>query len=92
MERTFGILGHGLLLWGFVITLLDTPHLVRLYWMSVQPDTETSAVQYTTLKTDIHAPSWIQTHNPSNQVATDLCLRLCGQSDWHMMVLFSKTF
>jgi len=34
-------------------------------------------------ETDIHAPSRIQTHNPSKLMATDPHLRLHGHWDWH---------
>jgi hypothetical protein len=34
--------GDGNYLWGFAITLVDTPHSVGLLWTSDQPATETS--------------------------------------------------
>jgi len=61
----------------------DTTHLLGLFWSSDQPDTETSLPDNTqhTQQTDIHAPSRIQTHNPSNRAAASPYLRLRGHWD-----------
>jgi hypothetical protein len=59
-----------------VSVITHTRHMVGLLWTSDQPVTEIST--YTgqhniqTQQTNIHAPSWIQTREPSNQVAADL--------------------
>jgi hypothetical protein len=56
-------------------------HSARLLWTRDQPDAETSTFQHTTLTTDIHAPSGIQTLNPSKRAASDPCLRQSGYRD-----------
>jgi hypothetical protein len=49
-------------------------HSAGHLWTRDQPDAETSTFQHTTLSTDIHAPSGIQTLKPSKRAASDPCL------------------
>ena len=60
----------------------DIPHLAGLVWISDQPDAEASTWQHTTLTGDIHAPSKIQNHSPSEWAAADPRLRPCSQCNW----------
>jgi len=46
--------------------------------MSDQPDAATSTWQHT--QTNIHAPGWIRTHNPSKRTPADP--RLKGRGHW----------
>jgi hypothetical protein len=76
------ILGHGLLLRGFAIiywthhTWYDSSGWVFSPTQRPLPYNTQHSQQ-----TNIHALSWIRTHNPSKRAATDPCLRLCGPSD-----------
>jgi len=65
------MLGHGLPLWGFAITLLDTSHVAGFLWTSDDPDAETSTWQYTIITTDKHpCPRWDS--KPQSQQASGL--------------------
>jgi hypothetical protein len=50
----------------------DSPHSVRLFWTTDQPDAKTSTnnIQYAQER-DIHALGGIRTHNPIKRAATD---------------------
>ena len=64
---------------GFLITFNDAQHSVRLPCTSDQLVAETYTWQHTKFTMDnIHSPRWIQTHNLSRRVATDLGLRPRG--------------
>jgi len=62
------------------LTYLHHTQLDKYIWYdsseSDKPITETAT--YTTKETNVHECSEIQTHHPSNQAATDLCLRPHG--------------
>jgi len=68
---------------GFWITDNNAPQSVGLLWMTDQFVAETSTWQHTTLKTNIHAPGGIRTHNLNRRAAVDLRLRSRGYRDWH---------
>ena len=70
-------MGLGLLTVEVLRSHSDTPHLVGLLWVSEQPVAETSTWTHNTHERyDNHAPSGIQTSNPSKWVAADSHLRL----------------
>jgi hypothetical protein len=52
---------------GFMTTLSDTPHSVRLLWTSDQPDAQTSTWQHTTLTRDRHQCPRRDSNPPSQQ-------------------------
>jgi len=61
-------------------THTDTPHLVGLPWKSDQPDAETTARYYSTIRRDRHpCPRWDS--NPQLQQAADQRLRPCDHRD-----------
>jgi hypothetical protein len=59
------LVGQGLLI--VEVSRSHAPQPVGLLWTSDQPVADTSTLQHTTLTTDIHAPGWIRTHNPSKR-------------------------
>jgi len=63
--------GHGLPLWGFAVTLLDTSHLAGFLWTSDEPHAETSTWQYTIITTDKH-PCPRRDSKPQSQQASGL--------------------
>jgi len=68
--------GQGCLIYEASRTHSDAPLSLGLLWTGDQTDSETCTGHHTTLtKTDIHASSGIQTHNPSKRVAEDPRLR-----------------
>jgi hypothetical protein len=70
---------HGLLILEvFYITHNDAPQSVGLLWTSDQLVAETSTIQHTTFKTNIHTPGGIQTHDLSGRAAADLRFRPRG--------------
>jgi phytoene dehydrogenase-like protein len=67
---------------GFTITIRYTPKPVGLIWTGDQSDAATSTWQHKHSQgTDIHAPSWIRTRNPSMRAAADPSLRPRGHWD-----------
>ena len=87
------ILGHGLPFRGFVITLIGHTTLSRtpLDKWSAQHRGLYLIEHKHSQQMNILAPSVIQTHNPSRRVATDLCLRLQGHCDQHLVYQQFKT-
>ena len=68
------VAGQGFLIIEALPSHSDTPHSVGLHWTSDQTDTQTSSWQHTKLTTNIYAPGWIRTRNPSQWAATDPAL------------------
>jgi hypothetical protein len=63
----------------------DTQRSVGLLWNSDQPEAENSTWQHRALtRNSIHAPDGIRTHNPSQRVAPNPCLRPHGPWDQHL--------
>jgi hypothetical protein len=77
--------GHGLPLWGFVITLIGNTTLCRIpldEWSAQCWGLYLTAHKHSQQTTSM-LPSGIRTHNPSRRVAADLCLRLRGHCNRH---------
>jgi hypothetical protein len=68
------LLGQGLLIRGYAITLRHTPNGKTRYVSSVRHRDNTQ-------QTDIHAPGGIQIHDPSNPAGADPPLRRRGHWD-----------
>ena len=65
------IVSQGLLTVEVTRSHSDTPHSLRLLWMSDQPEAQTSDNTRHLQETDIHAPSGFPTRDPSKQAAAD---------------------
>ena len=67
----------------------DTPHSVRPFWTSGQPDAETSTWQHTTLTWDRYpSPRRDSNPNPSKRAATNQRRRRRGHRDRYTPLLF----
>ena len=74
--------GKGLLIIEHSRTHSDTPHSVGLFWMSDQPDSDTSTWQHTKLTRDRNPyPRGIRTRNPSKRAAAGPRFRLRGHRE-----------
>ena len=69
--------------WTTSITHNDATHSVGLPWLVAK----TSTWQQTTLKTNIHTPGGIRTHNLSRRAAADLRLRQGVHWDRQVLLL-----